>query len=122
MTGAPLAIRTRSGGSVDSYAVSVGRWLVTRDGFDFFLYYLPDYDYASHTEGPEGAGAALARTPCCAASRSRAAALTSITEMERASKPLASRPPMSMRSRPFPMADVFPAGGRRNRCTAPEVV
>jgi Type I phosphodiesterase / nucleotide pyrophosphatase len=62
VTGAPLAVRTRSGGSIDSYAVSVGRWLVTRDGFDFFLYYLPDYDYASHTEGPERAHAALART------------------------------------------------------------
>ena len=62
VTGAPLAVRTRSGGSVDGYAASVGRWLVTRDGFDFFLYYLPDYDYASHTEGPDGAQAALART------------------------------------------------------------
>jgi predicted AlkP superfamily pyrophosphatase or phosphodiesterase len=62
VTGAPLAIRTRSRGSVDGYAASVGRWLVTRDGFDFFLYYLPDYDYASHSEGPEGAHAALART------------------------------------------------------------
>jgi hypothetical protein len=62
VTGAPLAVRTRSGGSVDSYAASVGRWLVTRDGFDFLLYYLPDYDYASHAEGPEGAHAALART------------------------------------------------------------
>jgi predicted AlkP superfamily pyrophosphatase or phosphodiesterase len=62
VTGAPLAVRTRSGGSVDSYAASVGRWLVTRDGFDFLLYYLPDYDYASHAEGPEGAQAALART------------------------------------------------------------
>jgi predicted AlkP superfamily pyrophosphatase or phosphodiesterase len=62
VTGAPLAVRTRSGGSVDGYAASVGRWLVTRDGFDFLLYYLPDYDYASHTAGPEGAHAALART------------------------------------------------------------
>jgi hypothetical protein len=35
---------------------------VTRDGFDFLLYYLPDYDYASHAEGPEGAEAALTRT------------------------------------------------------------
>jgi hypothetical protein len=62
VTGAPLAVRTRSGGSVDNYAASVGRWLVTRDGFDFFVYYLPDYDYASHAEGPEGAEAALTRT------------------------------------------------------------
>ena len=62
VTGAPLAVRTRSGGSVDNYAASVGRWLVTRDGFDFFVYYLPDYDYASHVEGPEGAEAALIRT------------------------------------------------------------
>jgi predicted AlkP superfamily pyrophosphatase or phosphodiesterase len=62
VTGAPLSIRTRSGGSVDSYAASVGRWLVTRDGFDFLLYYLPDYDYASHSAGPERAHAALTRT------------------------------------------------------------
>ena len=62
VTGAPLAVRTRSGGSVDGYAASVGRWLVTRDGFDFLLYYLPDYDYASHVVGPEGAQAALSRT------------------------------------------------------------
>ena len=62
VTGAPLAVRTRSGGSVDGYAASVGRWLVTRDGFDFLLYYLPDYDYASHAQGPEGADVALART------------------------------------------------------------
>jgi Type I phosphodiesterase / nucleotide pyrophosphatase len=61
VTGAPLAVRTRAGGSVDGYAASVGRWLVTRDGFDFFLYYLPDYDFASHLTGPEGAQAALER-------------------------------------------------------------
>jgi predicted AlkP superfamily pyrophosphatase or phosphodiesterase len=62
VTGAPLAVRTRAGGSVDEYAAQVGRWLVTRDGFDFFLYYLPDYDFASHVHGPEGAQAALTRT------------------------------------------------------------
>jgi predicted AlkP superfamily pyrophosphatase or phosphodiesterase len=61
VTGAPLAIRTRSGGSIDGYAGQVGRWLVTRDGFDFLLFYLPDYDFASHAEGPEAAHAALAR-------------------------------------------------------------
>jgi type I phosphodiesterase/nucleotide pyrophosphatase len=61
VTGAPLAVRTRAGGSVDEYAARVGRWLVTRDGFDFFLYYLPDYDFASHVSGPDGAQAALAR-------------------------------------------------------------
>lgn len=60
-TGAPLAVRSRAGGSVDAYAVAVGRWLVTRDGFDFLVYYLPDYDYASHVVGPEGAAAALRR-------------------------------------------------------------
>jgi predicted AlkP superfamily pyrophosphatase or phosphodiesterase len=62
VTGAPLAVRTRAGGSVDEYAARVGRWLVTRDGFDFFLYYLPDYDFASHVHGPDGTRAALART------------------------------------------------------------
>jgi predicted AlkP superfamily pyrophosphatase or phosphodiesterase len=62
VTGAPLAIRTRSGGSIDAYAAAVGRWLVTRDGFDFLFYYLPDYDYASHALGPGGAQEALARS------------------------------------------------------------
>jgi predicted AlkP superfamily pyrophosphatase or phosphodiesterase len=60
VTGAPLAIRTRARGSVDDYARVVGRWLVTRDGFDFLVFYLPDYDYASHASGPEAAHAALA--------------------------------------------------------------
>jgi hypothetical protein len=58
-TGAPLSVRKRSAGSVDAYAVAVGRWLVTRDGFDFLVYYLSDYDYASHMLGPEGAAATL---------------------------------------------------------------
>jgi Type I phosphodiesterase / nucleotide pyrophosphatase len=61
-TGAPLAIRGRSQGSIDGYAAAVGRWLVTRDGFDFLTYYLPDYDFASHALGPEGAFEALARS------------------------------------------------------------
>jgi predicted AlkP superfamily pyrophosphatase or phosphodiesterase len=62
VTGAPLAVRTRSGGSIDAYAAAVGRWLVTRDGFDFLFYYLPDYDYASHALGPGGADEALRRS------------------------------------------------------------
>jgi predicted AlkP superfamily pyrophosphatase or phosphodiesterase len=62
-TGAPLAVRDRAGGSVDAYAAAVGRWLVTRDGFDFLAYYLSDFDYASHAHGPAGAEElALART------------------------------------------------------------
>lgn len=62
-TGAPLAVRNRAGGSIDFYAAAVGRWLVTRDGFDFLAYYLSDFDYASHAHGPEGAeDVALART------------------------------------------------------------
>jgi len=60
-TGAPLAVRSRSGGSIDAYAAAAGRWLVTRDGFDFLLYYLSDFDYASHARGPEGADDVLAR-------------------------------------------------------------
>src|SRR3954451_10594402 len=39
-TGAPIAVRNRALGSIDAYAASVGRWLVTRDGFDFLVYYL----------------------------------------------------------------------------------
>jgi hypothetical protein len=62
VTGAPLAIRGRAAGSIDAYAGAVGRWLVTRDGFDFLFFYLPDYDYASHALGPGGAREALARS------------------------------------------------------------
>jgi len=58
-TGAPLAIRSRPEGSIDAYAATIGRWLVTRDGFDFLVFYLPDYDYASHIVGPEDALVAL---------------------------------------------------------------
>jgi hypothetical protein len=54
-TGAPLAVRNRAAGSIDVYAAAVGRWLVTRDGFDFLAYYLSDFDYASHAHGPVGA-------------------------------------------------------------------
>jgi predicted AlkP superfamily pyrophosphatase or phosphodiesterase len=61
-TGAPLAIFGRAQGSIDAYAAAVGRWLVTRDGFDFLVYYLPDYDFASHAHGPDGAFEALARS------------------------------------------------------------
>jgi Type I phosphodiesterase / nucleotide pyrophosphatase len=61
-TGAPLAVFGRAQGSIDAYAAAVGRWLVTRDGFDFLVYYLPDYDFASHLHGPEGAFEALARS------------------------------------------------------------
>jgi hypothetical protein len=60
-TGAPIAVRSRATGSIDAYAAFVGRWLVTRDGFDFLVYYLPDYDFASHVEGPDAAHEALAR-------------------------------------------------------------
>ena len=54
-TGAPFAVRSRAAGSTDAYAAAVGRWLVTRDGFDFLAYYLSDYDYSSHVHGPAGA-------------------------------------------------------------------
>jgi hypothetical protein len=58
-TGAPLAVRKRAAGTIDAYAAAVGRWLVTRDGFDFLVFYLSDYDYASHSLGPEGAAVKL---------------------------------------------------------------
>jgi len=60
-TGAPLSFRNRAAGSIDSYAAAVGRWLVNRDGFDFLLFYLSDYDYASHAAGPDAADAVLER-------------------------------------------------------------
>jgi predicted AlkP superfamily pyrophosphatase or phosphodiesterase len=61
VTGAPLSVRNRPRGTIDAYAAAVGRWLVTRDGFDFLVFYLSDYDYASHAQGPDAAHAALAR-------------------------------------------------------------
>ncbi|HEX3290570.1 MAG TPA: alkaline phosphatase family protein [Gaiella sp.] len=61
-TGAPLSFRNRAAGTIDAYAAAVGRWLVTRDGFDFLLLYLSDYDYASHASGPDAAGDVLARS------------------------------------------------------------
>ncbi|HEY4347337.1 MAG TPA: nucleotide pyrophosphatase/phosphodiesterase family protein [Gaiellaceae bacterium] len=60
-TGAPIAWLNRSLGSIDGYAAAIGRWLVTRDGFDLLVYYLPDYDYASHALGPDAAYEALGR-------------------------------------------------------------
>jgi predicted AlkP superfamily pyrophosphatase or phosphodiesterase len=62
VTGAPLAVFGRSAGSVDAYAAAVGRWLVTRDGFDFLVHYLPDYDFASHAAGPGASEEALQRS------------------------------------------------------------
>jgi hypothetical protein len=66
-TGAPIAVRNRALGSIDAYAAAVGRWLVTRDGFDFLVYYLPDYDFASHLTGPDSAHEALARSDAAVA-------------------------------------------------------
>jgi hypothetical protein len=60
-TGAPLSFRNRPAGSIDAYATAVGRWLVTRDAFDFLVFYLSDYDYASHEHGPDTALEALQR-------------------------------------------------------------
>jgi len=60
-TGAPLSWRNRPAGSIDAYATAVGRWLVTRDAFDFLVFYLSDYDYASHEHGPDSALEALQR-------------------------------------------------------------
>jgi Type I phosphodiesterase / nucleotide pyrophosphatase len=61
-TGAPLSFRNRAAGTIDAYAAAVGRWLVTRDGFDFLLLYLSDYDYASHAAGPDAAVEVLGRS------------------------------------------------------------
>ena len=66
-TGAPIAVRNRSLGSIDAYAAAVGRWLVTRDGFDLLVFYLPDYDYASHAAGPDASPEAFARSDAAVA-------------------------------------------------------
>ena len=72
-TGAMVAFRNRAGGSIDAYAGQVGRWLVTRDAFDLLVFYLPDYDYASHAAGPDTAHAALARADDAIAALAEAA-------------------------------------------------
>jgi predicted AlkP superfamily pyrophosphatase or phosphodiesterase len=61
-TGAGFSVRNRAAGTVDGYATAVGRWLVTRDGFDLLVFYLSDYDYASHLYGPDEAQEALVRS------------------------------------------------------------
>src|SRR5919197_1354042 len=73
VTGAPLAVRNRARGTVDDYAAAVGRWLVTRDGFDFLAYYLSDVDYLSHLHGPDGTREAIERTDLALAALVRAA-------------------------------------------------
>ena len=72
-TGAPLSWRNRAEGTVDAYAAAVGRWLVTRDGFDVLVYYLSDLDYASHELGPDGAGEALGRADAAVGALAEAA-------------------------------------------------
>src|SRR2546423_2714820 len=62
VTGAPMAVKGRAAGSVDAHAAAVGRLPVPRAGVDFFAFYLPDYDFASHVRGPEDALEALARS------------------------------------------------------------
>src|SRR5205085_8361775 len=69
----PVAWRNRAAGSIDAYAGQVGRWLVTRDAFDLLVFYLPDYDYASHALGPDAAHEALARADAAIASLVEAA-------------------------------------------------
>jgi hypothetical protein len=61
-TGAPISWRSRAGGTIDGYAAAVARWLVTRDGFDFLVFYLSDLDYASHAVGPDETEDALVRS------------------------------------------------------------
>jgi hypothetical protein len=58
-TGAPRNIGV--GGRNDDHAGAIGRWLVTRDGFDFLLFYLPETDAASHRAGPHAITDAVAR-------------------------------------------------------------
>lgn len=57
----PLALRSRARGSVDAYGAAVAAHLVEADSFDFFLFYLPDLDYAAHLGGRDAARVALGR-------------------------------------------------------------
>ena len=82
-------------GSIDEYAAAVGRWLVTRDGFDFLVYYLPDYDFASHAHGPGGRARGSSRAADAASARSStppAAATSSSSATRCSSAPTTGRP------------------------------
>ena len=93
-TGAPIGLLNRALGSIDAYAATVGRWLVTRDGFDLLVFYLPDYDFASH--------ARTRRSP--RSSRPRAVRTSSSTATPSSSVPTTDRRTSS----------------RRRGCTFPE--
>jgi hypothetical protein len=48
-------------GTRDEYSACVGRDLAENDLYDFLLFSLPDNDYHSHRDGPEGQPAAISR-------------------------------------------------------------
>ena len=106
-TGAPLSWRNRAAGSVDAYAAAVGRWLVTRDAFDFLLFYLSDYDYASHERGPtrrsRRCGAATtrsARSPRRPAGSRSSSSATPSSSWPTTARRACARPSRSPRSTP----------------------
>ena len=53
LTGAPRNF----GGGIDRHGGAVGRWLVTRDGFDFLFFYLYETDAAQHRPAGDVLGA-----------------------------------------------------------------
>ena len=75
------------------------RWLVTRDGFDLLVYYLPDYDFASHAAGPDAAHEALARgrRRCAPSSTPPAGSTSSSSATRSSSAPTTGRPTSSRR-------------------------
>ena len=101
-TGAPIAVRNRAEGSVDAYAAAVGRWLVTRDGFDFLVYYLPGLRLrlarARPGHGRRGARAA-ATTRSARCLRRRAAWTSSSSATPSSSSPTTDRRTSSAPSR-----------------------
>ena len=103
-------MRNRPRGSIDAYTVAVGRWLVTRDGFDFPAHYLSDYDYASHAQGPDAAHAALARCDVAVGTLIEAAGgLDELSAMWSSSAPTTARPPWNEVAR---LQNVFPENSR----------
>ena len=109
---APIARGRRSPGgiarrSIDAYASAVGRWLVTRDAFDFLLFYFSDYDYASHARGPTRRSPVLRR--CDAAigalaeagrrGRGLSSSATPSSSCPITARRLCARPPRSARRR-----------------------
>ena len=100
-TGAPFVARSRRAGSVDAYAAGAGRWLVTRDGFDFLAFYLSASTsrrtQAAPTARPPSMPSSRPTVRSVRSSRRRVAPTSSSSATPLCSSPITARPGSSVR-------------------------